>query len=336
MNKTILLIASTALLIASGLYNAETANANTVPAPVQGLFAKWCMKHGKTYNSPDEHNFRLKTFFKNYLATKAESLTAVNYTVALNEFSDLTTEEFLTKHTGVTFETRKRTEQWVNPSFKADPPAEVNWVKAGKVTEIKNQGQCGSCWAFSVVAAVEAARAISGGPVQDLSEQQLVDCAQKYGPQGCNGGWMDDALRYVKDMGLETAQDYPYIAREQTCAYDASKVVTKISGIFDVAANNYGQLLSAAATSVITLALDAQGIMRYQSGVFDGTCGIQMNHAVNVVGYGTDAASGNGYWLMRNSWGSNWGESGYFRLIRDGRAGSGICGMRQRAYYPLM
>lgn len=335
MNKTFILIAVTALLIASGLYNVESNTAENVPGPVQGLFAKWSMTHGKVYNSPNEHNYRLKVFFKNYLRLKAESLSAVNYTVGLNMFSDLTKEEFLTKYTGVDFRRASRTHQVANTAAPQDPPASVDWVKAGKVNGVKNQGQCGSCWAFSVVAATESGYAISGNNLVSLSEQQLVDCASPYGPQGCNGGWMDDALRYIQAKGLEKESDYKYVGKEQTCAYDASKVVTKISGLFSVKANDYGSLLEGASKAVITLALDAYGIMQYKSGVFDGSCGTQMNHAVNVVGYGTDSASGQGYWLMRNSWGASWGEDGYFRLIRDGRAGMGICGMRQRAYYPL-
>lgn len=261
MNKTFILVAATALLIAAGLYNVESNEANDVPKHVRMIFAKWQMKHGKVYNGPEENDYRLKVFFKNYLRIKAESLTAVNYKVGLNQFSDLTKKEFLTKYTGLVFNKAQRDEIDLSENIRQGPPTSINWVEKGAVGPIKNQGQCGSCWAFSVVAAVEGMYVIEGNKYTSLSEQQLVDCASSYGPQGCNGGWMDDALRYVKDKGLEKESDYSYTARVQTCKYDASKVVTKIGSIFSIKANDYNALLAGAAMGPITLALDAYGFM---------------------------------------------------------------------------
>jgi C1A family cysteine protease len=145
---------------------------------------------------------------------------------------------------------------------------------------------------------------------------------------------MDDALRYVAAKGAESEADYAYTARQGNCVYDQSKVKVRTSGLVNITPNSYDALLQAASVSVITLALDAYGIMSYTGGVFNGQCSNEMNHAVNVVGYGTDAQSKQPFWLMRNSWGSSWGENGYFRLIRDQNPGTGICGMRQRPYYP--
>ena len=337
MNKTLIFFASAALLIAAGLYNVNTANHEYIPAPVQEAFQQWKAKHGKVYANPSEHNFRLKVFFQNFLRVKAESLTAVNYKVALNFFSDLTKEEFLTKYTGVVFDSTERTPSVHPPSFQQPPPS-VDWVKAGYVNAIKNQGQCGSCWAFSVINTVETTYAITKGQSQlyNLSEQQLVDCAGPYGPQGCNGGWMNDAINYVIAKGSEQGSDYPYKAVQGTCMYDPSKVKVKISGLFTVKPQSYNDVLQAAAKTSVTLAADAYGFMNYQSGVFDGNCGTQMNHAINIVGYGVDSASGKKYWLMRNSWGPSWGENGYFKMIKVEQDGMGWCGMYQRPYYPIV
>lgn len=335
MNKTLIFFASAALLIAAGLYNANTANHEYIPAPVQEVFQQWKAQHGKVYANPSEHNFRLKVFFQNFLRVKAESLTATTYTVALNQFSDLTKEEFLTKYTGVVFDKTERVPS-VDPLSQGPPPASVNWVAAGKVNAIKNQGQCGSCWAFSVINTVETSYAITKGTLYNLSEQQLVDCAGPYGPQGCNGGWMNDALNYVIAKGSEQGSDYQYTAVQGTCQYDANKVKVRITSLFTVKPLSYSDVLQAAATTSVTLAADAYGFMNYQSGVFNGQCGTQMNHAINIVGYGVDSASGQKYWLMRNSWGSSWGEQGYFRMIKVEQDGMGWCGMYQRPYYPIV
>lgn len=183
MNKLLLLIASTALLVAAGLFNANQINENVIPSHVHHLFEQWKVTHGKTYATPSEHTYRLKVFAQNYLRIYAQSLVAVNYTVGLNMFSDLTKEEFLIKYTGVKFSNSQRThEPTPRLTQQPAPPASVDWVAAGKVSAIKNQGNCGSCWAFSVISSIETTIAIQKGTLYNLSEQQLVDCATPFGP----------------------------------------------------------------------------------------------------------------------------------------------------------
>lgn len=332
MNKFIVIIAATALLVAAGLFKVESANANDIPAPVHAAFAKWSMKHGKSYGSPSERTFRLAVFYKNLLRISAEKLTAETYTVALNQFSDLTKEEFLTKHTGVRFQAKERKPVRIENNLKQS--GNVNWVDAGAVVGIKNQGQCGSCWAFSAIVATEAAYKIAGNTLTSLSEQQLVDCSGAQGNHGCNGGWMDYAFNYIQASGIVAESDYAYTAVQGSCAAAGKTVVTHVTGFTDVPHNDGQQLTNAATNTVVSVAIDAYGIMSYSSGIFNGTCGTALNHGVAVVGYGVE--SGTMYWLVRNSWGTSWGEQGYFRMIRNLGTGAGICGIQMAASYPTM
>jgi C1A family cysteine protease len=237
MNKTILIIASTALLVAAGLFNAESANLNDIPAPVHAAFAKWANDHGKNYATPSERTFRLANFYKTYLRVTAENMTAVGYKMGLNQFSDLTKNEFLTKFTGFNFQKTQRNNA-VQVENLTQPPANVDWVQAGAVVGVKNQGQCGSCWAFSAVAALEAANKIKNGSLVSMSEQQLVDCSGSYGNQGCNGGWMDYAFAYVKDNGITSEAAYGYTGVQGSCAAAGKPIVTKATGYTDVPANS--------------------------------------------------------------------------------------------------
>lgn len=287
------------------------------------------MKHGKSYGSPSERTYRLAIFYKNLLRLAAEKMTAKSYTVALNEFSDLTKKEFLTKHTGYRFVKKARKETYLQPSQEAS----VNWVEKGAVVAIKNQGQCGSCWAFSTIVATEAAYQIAGNPLTSLSEQQLVDCSGAYGNHGCNGGWMDNAFKYIRDNGIQSETAYPYTAVQGRCKGTGTPI-TKVSGYTDVPRSNNDQLKAAVTKTVVSIAIDAYGIMQYKSGVFDGSCGTALNHGVAIVGYGNEDSKD--YWLVRNSWGQQWGEKGYFKLIRTTGESPGICGLALAASYPTI
>ena len=268
-------------------------------------------------------------FYKNYLTITATNLVASGYKMGLNQFSDLTKEEFLTKHTGLRFKSAPRNEKVLSGLTQA---ANKDWRTEGAVNPIKNQGQCGSCWAFSATAATEAAWKIKGNSLLDLSEQALVDCSGSYGNYGCNGGWMDYAFQYNKDKGTALTSAYPYTAVTGTC--QAYTTQFKGTGYFDVPVNDGTQLTNAVTSTVVSVAIDAYGIMSYTSGIFNGPCGTSLNHGVAAVGYGNQ--NGQLYWIVRNSWGTSWGEQGYFRMVRDLGAGAGMCGIQMASSYPTV
>lgn len=293
-------------------------------------FAKWGKKHAKVYSTPNEYIYRFKIFQKNLKKIKSQNSKNSLYTTGLNKFSDMSLKEFLTKHTGLKFSKNPRNPKYLKP--KNPKETEVDWRKKGVVTPVKDQGNCGGCWAFSVIASVESAYAIAGNPLSSFSEQQLIDCSTDYGNEGCYGGWVDWGLMYVKAMGVETEKDYPYLAKNADCNYSGSKVVTRIKNYFDVPEKDDKQLGLAVEKSVVSVGIDASGLFDYKSGIFDGACSAMLNHAVNIVGFGSEGKVN--YWIVRNSWGPGWGEDGYFRILRED--GNGKCGINITPSYASM
>ena len=194
----------------------------------------------------------------------------------------------------------------------------------------------GCCWAFSAVAATEGINKLKTGTLISLSEQELVDCDTKGVDQGCEGGLMDDAFKFIiKNGGLTTEAQYPYKGADGTCnAKAAANHAATISGYEDVPANNEQALKNAVANQPVSVAIDASGsdFQFYKSGVFTGSCGTELDHGVTAVGYGV--SDGTKYWLVKNSWGAEWGEEGYIRMQRDVAAAEGLCGIAMQASYP--
>jgi C1A family cysteine protease len=212
-------------------------------------------------------------------------------------------------------------------------PASVDWREKGAVLPVKNQGSCGSCWAFSAIAAVEGINQIVTGKLTDLSEQELVDCDTSTN-KGCNGGFMDDAFAFIiKNGGIATEEDYPYKAADGTCNQTRSKAVS-IDGFEDVPQKDEKSMKKAVAGQPISVAIEAAGrpFQLYKSGVFTGSCGTNLDHGVVIVGYGTQGLID--FWTVRNSWGPNWGESGYIRMQRNVLSRNGKCGIALYPSYP--
>jgi hypothetical protein len=198
------------------------------------------------------------------------------------------------------------------------------------VTPIKNQEQCGSCWAFSTTGSVEGVSFISTGTLPSVSEQQLVDCSGAEGNQGCNGGLMDYGFEYIiKNKGITGETNYPYTAKDGTCAAAGKPVVATISGYKDVPVNSEVGLETAIVTQPVSVAVEAdQSVFQYYTGgVMDSACGTQLDHGVLAVGYGTEG--GKEYFKVKNSWGADWGAKGYILLARGAKFNpSGQCGIQ--------
>ncbi|KAJ9677959.1 hypothetical protein PVL29_022751 [Vitis rotundifolia] len=306
------------------------------------LYERW-RSHHTVSRSLDEKHKRFNVFKENVNFVHEFNKKDEPYKLKLNKFADMTNHEFRSTYAGskVNHHRMFRGSQHAAGSFmyekvKSVPPS-VDWRKKGAVTPIKDQGQCGSCWAFSTVVAVEGINHIKTNKLVSLSEQELVDCDTSEN-QGCNGGLMEYAFEFIKEKGgITTEQSYPYTAEDGTC--DVSKVnspVVSIDGHETVPPNNEDALLKAAANQPISVAIDAGGsaFQFYSEGVFAGRCGTSLDHGVAIVGYGT-TLDGTKYWIVKNSWGTDWGENGYIRMKRGISAKEGLCGIAIEASYPI-
>ena len=318
----------------------HSKNLEQIPGYVVEAFSSWTAKHGRAYSSPVELNFRRAVFTRNYF--KVLNSNAQNtFTSSLNKFADLTEEEFIAKYTGLKIpDSVKLDHSPAEAKLAAAPLAQtsfVDWREKGAVNPVKNQGQCGSCWAFSATSAIESAWFLGGNKLVSLSEQELVDCGGSTGNYGCNGGWMDWGFQYIiKAGGQELSTDYPYTARDGTCAFDVKKVAAKISKYVDVPQNDCATLIKTLDRQPVSVAVAVTSAFQlYTSGVFNSTtCGTGLNHGVTAVGYGAD--QGQNYYIVRNSWGSGWGEEGYIRMSRDVQTSTGICGICMVASAPAL
>lgn len=301
------------------------------------------MKNRKNYNAIGEKEKRFQ-IFKDNLAFIEEHNGNRNesYNLGLNRFADLKNEEFKEMYLGKKGRGERRGNEseryrFVDGGNEEGLPKMVDWREKGAVAVVKDQGQCGSCWAFSTIGAVEGINQIVTGDLITLSEQELVDCDTDY-DSGCNGGLMDYAFEFIiKNGGIDSEEDYPYTAQDGICDQNRknAKVVT-IDGYEDVPANDEKSLQKAVAHQPVSVAIEAGGraFQLYESGVFTGTCGTQLDHGVVAVGYGTE--DGLDYWVVRNSWGSSWGENGYIRLDRNlNNTKTGKCGIAMEASYPV-
>jgi len=256
----------------------------------------------------------------------------------LNEYADMSHDEFVKTLNGFrrTYHVRPNASIWVEPSHIQIPDT-VDWRDQGLVTPVKNQAQCGSCWAFSTTGSLEGQHMKKTGNLVSLSEQNLVDCSGPEGNLGCEGGLMDNAFDYIKkNKGIDTEASYPYTAQDGTCHFKKSAVGATVTGFVDIPSGDEDALKKAvAAIGPISVAIDAshESFQTYESGIYDepDCSSYQLDHGVLVVGYGTE--DGSDYWLVKNSWGKSWGTKGYLKMSRNK---NNQCGIATQSSYPLV
>ena len=304
-------------------------------------FTNFQERFSKRYSTIQELETRFAIFRKNFIGILAHNADlSQNFTMGVNQFTDLTPEEFRAQYVGGL---KAEVGSYGCKSFSSSAsgaPSSIDWRTKGAVTSVKDQGQCGSCWTFSATGAVEGAWAISKGQLIDLSEQELVDCATgvSYGSHGCNGGQMEGAFKFIIENGQCSLSSYPYTSGTTKTGGSCQKcsAVAHISSCSDVKPNDQISLKAAVAQQPVAVAIEADTryFQSYSSGVLTSTsCGTTLDHGVLVVGYGTE--NGIDYYLVKNSWGTTWGDKGYVKIARSSSTNDpGICGIAMDPSFP--
>ncbi|XP_052190208.1 cysteine proteinase mucunain-like [Diospyros lotus] len=318
----------------------QSAGVGRTDEEVMAMYEAWLVKHGKVYNALGEKDRRFEIFKDNLRFIDEHNAENRTYRVGLNRFADLTNEEYRAMYLGTrTRGTRqrlsKKSDRYAPVAGEALPDC-VDWREKGAVVGVKDQGSCGSCWAFSTISAVEGINQIVTGELVSLSEQELVDCDTSYN-EGCNGGLMDYGFEFIiNNGGIDTEEDYPYKARDGRCdTLRKNAKVVSIDSYEDVPTYDENALKKAVANQPVSIAIEGGGMafQFYESGVFTGKCGTSLDHGVVAVGYGSE--DGVDYWIVRNSWGESWGEAGYIRMERNIASSTGKCGIAIEPSYPI-
>ena len=311
----------------------------------KSLFTSFQERFNKVYSTLEELETRFDIFRANLRdIIDHNSMLNQNFTLSINQFTDLTHEEFKAQFTGG-YKTNVDGYKTNVDGYKTNVgsygcntftnsntnvPISIDWRKKNAVTSVKDQGQCGSCWAFSSTGASEGAWAIKTGNLIDLSEEQLVDCAtgMQYGSHGCNGGQMEGAFKYLIQNGQCALSEYPYTSSKSGSCQSCTQIA-HFSSCSYVKPNDQIVLKSAVAQQPIAVAIEADTryFQSYSGGIIDSpSCGTTLDHGVLIVGYGEE--NGTKYWILKNSWSTSWGEQGYFRILRsDSTNDPGICGV---------
>jgi len=310
----------------------------SVQAAVQPTWAAWKSQFAKTFVSDNEDAVRAAIYQDNVDYINAHNVQfaagAQTFDMGVNEYTHLSHDEFKALFIGPKIPTREAKNIQKQPlrTFLTGTADSVDWRAKGAVTPVKNQGQCGSCWSFSTTGSTEGRNQIANGKLVSLSEQQLMDCSVKEGDHSCQGGLMDYGFQYIIDnKGIDTEADYPYVMKNEACnAAKAKNVAATISGFKDVTPKSEEDLATAVAAGPVSVAIEAdqRGFQSYKSGTFSGLCGTKLDHGVLAVGYG------DGYWIVKNSWGATWGMDGYIQLAR-GKGAAGECGIAAQPSYPV-
>ncbi|XP_072932408.1 cathepsin L-like peptidase [Epargyreus clarus] len=338
--------------VATLLLMVATVSTTSLIELVREEWIAFKMEHQKAYSDETENQFRMKIYLENKqmiaMHNQRYERGLTTFRLKQNKYTDMLHQEFVAIMNGFNRTTKsgkvslartasERGARFVPPA-NVLLPTHVDWREHGIVTDVKEQGKCGSCWAFSATGSLEGQHFRKTGRLVSLSEQNLMDCSWSYGNDGCAGGLMDKAYRYIKhNGGIDTEEAYPYEAKDGKCRYNLKNSGAEVVGFVDVTAGNEQELLAAVATvGPVSVAIDASHLsfQLYSDGVYyEENCSSDvLNHGVLVVGYGTDKKGGD-YWLVKNSWGRTWGDNGYVKMARN-RGNN--CGIATIASYPLV
>jgi KDEL-tailed cysteine endopeptidase len=324
------------------------------------IFKDWSSQFNKQYGI-EEMAIRFMNWKENFDMVQAHNSQDLPFKLAMNDFADMPSDEFAALHLGLdvsllatsknivddddndsdqnlTSTIENNTTEPVDNLTSLALPKSVDWRKSGKVTGVKNQGQCGGCWAFAASGALEGLYAIKNNKLVTFSDQQMIDCSSSYGNNGCNGGLMTNAFRFTRKYGVELDSGYRYKASEGNCNKNAKKVVFKNTGHREVQANNPLALKQAVARQPVSVGIGAssQAVQLFKSGIITSGCPKDLDHGVLIVGYDV-AKNGQEYWIVKNSWGSGWGQNGYMNIaIGSQNGGAGLCGINSMASYPTL
>lgn len=296
---------------------------------VSSAFDDWKLKYGVSYSSEAENSKRLSVFSNNLVMIKKMNADHVKVSgeavFGVTQFSDLTIEEFKAMYL-TAIPPVNDTVPYEIPINSTPNANDIDWRKTDALTPVKNQGHCGSCWAFSATAAVESYAHLSGKyNLTELAPQQIVSCDKA--DSGCGGGWPYKAYTYLKNAGgMEAEADYPYVSGDSgkvpQCAFDAGKAKVIVTGYTKVARGE-SNLETAMNAGPASVCVDASNWHSYTGGILS-SCGRSVDHCVQAVAYTSD------YWVIRNSWKESWGEGGYMRIKR----GSDLCLIADYVTYP--
>lgn len=307
------------------------------------VYHDWIARHrrafGVDFNRTTDDDTRFNIFLDNLRYIDAHNARAgVGYRLGLTAFTGLSHEEFSAQYIHGATPPAPVHDAGTTITM-ADIPRSVDWRTAGAVAPVKSQGQCGSCWAFSAISSVESAVKLDGGDLVPLSEQEVIDCVRTDGSKGCHGGYVNEAFDFIAAKGACSQDSYPYTGSDEAHCTACPKAAS-IAGFERVAANDEAALMVAVARQPVSVLIEGSGrnFQHYSSGVFTGACGTSIDHAIVAVGYGgsSDVETDN-FWIMRNSWSTDWGEEGYVRMSRSGGSGgAGLCGLAMFPTYPIV
>jgi len=322
----------------------EVASAISLAELARDEWEAFKTRHEKKYENEIEERFRMKIYLENrHKIAKHNKGQDAPFKLSMNKYGDLLSHEFTKKMNGYRADLRNSSMHelqgatFMAPLHVCTVPKEIDWRTKGYVTPVKDQGQCGSCWSFSATGALEGQHMRKTGKLVSLSEQNLIDCSKSEGNEGCNGGLMDNAFLYIKkNKGIDTESSYPYEAEDEKCRYKKINAGADDTGYVDVPSGDEDKLMHASASvGPISIAIDAshESFQFYSTGVYlEPKCSsTELDHGVLLVGYGTE--DGKDYWLVKNSWGTTWGDGGYIKMARNEK---NQCGVATQASYPLV